>query len=153
VSGEEIREIERLLARHGGGTFDGAAGPIRSIAARTSDLLGTAARVAELLHPQLQLGERVERLNLRLTLGIAGAAVDLARHAGGELTRGDYRRLTAARLCSCDEILTAEDAALLSCLDLDKKRLAIVRAAAERFAAARATAESAAPPTLAPYAA
>ena len=34
VSGEEIREIERLLARHGGGAFDGAAGPIRSIAAR-----------------------------------------------------------------------------------------------------------------------
>jgi hypothetical protein len=89
----------------------------------------------------------------RFTLGITGAAVGLARHAGGELRRGDYRRLTAARLCSCDEILKAEDAALLSCLDFDKKRLAIVRAAAERIAAARATAESAAPPMLAPYAA
>ncbi len=62
-SGEEINVIERMLARHGGG-FDGAAGPVRSIAGRTADLLGTAARVAELLHPGLQFGDRVERLTV-----------------------------------------------------------------------------------------
>ena len=47
VSGQEISEIERLLARHGG-AFDGAAGPVRGVASRTCDLLGAAARVAEL---------------------------------------------------------------------------------------------------------
>ena len=148
ISGEEIGEIERLLARHGGG-FDGSAGPVRSIAARTCDLLGTAGRVAELLHPELQLGERVERLGLRLTLGITGAAVELARYARGNLARGDYRRLTAARLCGCDEILNADDEALLLCLDGDEARLAVLRSAAARCVAARMVAE---PPTLAPYA-
>ncbi|MBB3148571.1 replicative superfamily II helicase [Phyllobacterium trifolii] len=153
VSGAEISEIERLLARHGGG-FDGAAGPVRSIAARTCDVLGTAARVAELLHPDLQLGDRVERLNLRLSLGITGAAVDLARFAGNELTRGDYLRLTASGLSLCDDIVAAVDDALLACLDEDAGRLAIVRSAAERFIAARMSAETAAaPPVLAPYAA
>ena len=151
ISGVEIREIERSLARHGGGAFDGAAGPIRSIAARTSDLLGTAARVAELLHPQLQLGERVDRLNVRLTLGITGSAVDLARYAGSDLTRGDYRRLTAAGLLSCDEILPANDDALLACLDASTERLGVVRLAAESLAEARTTPST--PPTLAPYAA
>ncbi len=147
--------VLRCMARDINDQHEEGARLKRAVAALAyvSGLLGTAARVAELLHPKLQLGERVERLNLRLTLGITGAAVELARHAGGELTRGDYRRLTAARLCRCDEILKVEDAALLSCLDCDKKRLAIVRAAAERFAAVRVTAESAAPPMLAPYAA
>jgi hypothetical protein len=126
ISGEEIGAIERLLARHGGG-FDGSAGPVRSIASRTCDLLGTAARVAELVHPELQLAERVERLNLRLTLGITGVAVDLARYAGGDLTRGDYRRLTAAGLSGCDNILNAEDDALLSCVGGDEGRLAVLR--------------------------
>jgi helicase len=153
VSGEEISEIERLLARHGGG-FDGSAGPIRSIASRTCDLLGTAARVAELVHPDLQLGERVERLNLRLTLGITGAAVELARYAGGDLSRGDYRRLIAAGLCDFESILTAEDEALLACVDGNRGRLGILRSAAERHNADRAATEAAlAPPTLAPYAA
>lgn len=153
VSGTEISEIERLLARHGGG-FDGAAGPVRSIAARTCDLLGTAARVAELLHRGLDLGSRVERLNLRLTLGITGNAVDLARYAGINLTRGDYLRLTAARLSGCDDIAAADDATILACLDNDTERLASVRAAAERLIAARSAAETAAaPPVLAPYAA
>ena len=153
VSGDEISEIERLLARHGGG-FDGSAGPIRGIASRTCDLLGTAARVAELVHPDLQLGERVERLNLRLTLGITGAAVDLARYAGGGLLRGDYRRLIAAGLINCESITAADDEALLSCLDGNRSRLTVLRSAAERFLAARAVAEAApAPPKLAPYAA
>ena len=71
VSGQEINEIERLLARHGG-SFDGAAGPVRSVAARTCDLLGTAARVAEILHPELDFGDRIDRLALRLTLACQG---------------------------------------------------------------------------------
>ena len=106
------------------------------------------------MHPELQLGERVERLNLRLTLGITGVAVDLARYAGGDLTRGDYRRLTAAGLSDCDNILNAEDDALLSCVGGDEGRLAVLRTATEKYARARAAAKgAAAPPSLAPYAA
>jgi replicative superfamily II helicase len=149
VSGEEINVIERMLARHGGG-FDGAAGPVRSIAGRTADLLGTAARVAELLHPSLQFGDRVERLTLRLTLGISSHAVSLGRYSGVGLTRGDYRRLVAAELAEPAVVLTATDAQLLDCLDQDRDRLAIVRFAAEMAAADQAESE-AETVELAPY--
>jgi helicase len=151
VSGQEISEIERLLARHGG-PFDGAAGPVRAVAARTCDLLGTAARVAEHLHPELQLADRVERLNLRLTMGIPATAVDLARYAGTELTRGDYRRLVAGGLSSPQQVAAATDEMLLACLDADHRRIAVVRSAA---AAAEARQVEAQPPLpeLAPYAA
>jgi helicase len=153
VSGQEISEIERLLARHGG-PFDGAAGPVRGVAARTCDLLSVAARVAELLHTGLQFGDRIERLNLRLTLGIPGPAVDLARHAGLDLTRGDYRRLVTAGLCVHEDIAAAGDKMLLACLDEDGRRLAVVRSAAAALAAAVEHAnDQMPPPQLAPYAA
>jgi replicative superfamily II helicase len=153
TSGQEMGEIERLLARHGG-PFDGTAGPIRSIASRTCDLLGAAARVAELLHPDLVLGERVDRLNLRLTLGIPGSAVNLARHAGAELARGDYRRLDAAGLIAHEPIAGAADEVLLECLDADRRRLAVVRSAAAALAAAaQRECKDIQPPRLAPYAA
>jgi len=153
ISGQEIGEIERLLARHGG-PIDGAAGPVREVASRTCDLLGAAARVAEFLHNGLQFGDRIERLNLRLTLGIPGPAIDLARYAGVELTRGDYRRLVAARLCGHEEIAAADDQTLLACLDTDGRRLAVVRSAAAALAAAVEHAnDQKLPPQLAPYAA
>ncbi|MBZ9735764.1 DEAD/DEAH box helicase [Mesorhizobium sp. CA18] len=151
VSGQEISEIEQLMARHGG-PFDGAAGPVRNAAARISDLVGTAARVAELLHPDLDLADRVERLNIRLTLGIPGAAVDLARQAGATLSRGDYRRLLRGKLCDPEAIAAASDEELLACLDGDRGRLAVTRTAAEIALERR---ESAARPavSLEPYAA
>ncbi|TIR50589.1 MAG: DEAD/DEAH box helicase [Mesorhizobium sp.] len=151
VSGQEIGEIERLMAKHGG-PFDGAAGPVRNVASRTSDLLGIAARVAELLHPELQLSERVERLNLRLTLGIPAAAVDLARHAGMGLTRGDYRRLTGAGFAGHEQVAVATDEQLLACLDGDEGRLKVLRHAAQA-AAARQAQQLLPAPELAPYAA
>ena len=46
VSGKPMHEIEANLTQFGG-AFGGAAGPVRSVAARTSDLLPVAARVAE----------------------------------------------------------------------------------------------------------
>lgn len=152
VTGQDISDIELLLARHGR-LFDGAAGPVRAIAARTCDLLGTAARIAEILHPELQLGDRIERLSIRLTFGVPGPAVHLARYAGLGLMRGDYRRLVAAQLCSHQDIATADDEALLSCLDNDRRRLAIVRSAARALADAEQERTSLSTPELPPYAA
>jgi helicase len=145
VSGQEINEIELLLARHGG-AFDGAAGPVRSVAARTCDLLGTAARVAEVLHSDLSLEDRIERLSLRLTLGVSGSAVDLARYAGAELTRGDYRRLVAARLVDTEAIAAASDEGLLACLDADRRRLTVLRHAAAELTRAEEQSNSQLPP-------
>jgi helicase len=97
IAGEPMNAIETRMQVHGGG-FGGSAGPIRSIAARTCDMIGTAGRIAGLLHPDLDLGERMERLQIRLMLGIPGAAVDLGREAGQQLSRGDYLELAKAGL-------------------------------------------------------
>jgi helicase len=130
VSGRPMEEIERVLTQFGGG-FGGAAGPIRGVAARTCDMLPTAADIAEILHPGLDLAERVNRLAVRLDLGIAGAAVDLGRQARGQLSRSDYARLVAARLVSAADIQAAGDAAIVACVDGSRAKLESVREAAE----------------------
>jgi hypothetical protein len=151
VSGRPMADIERVLTQFGG-AFGGAAGPIRAVAARTCDVLPTAAEIAEILHPGLDLAERVSRLLVRLDLGIAGAAVDLARQARGQLSRSDYGRLVAARLVSSTDIQTADDAAILGCVDDDKAKLIIVRDAAEAISEQeRRRAAPKAPPILEPY--
>lgn len=137
VSGQEMAQIEQTLTQFGG-AFGGAAGPVRSVAARTSDLLTTATRVAQLLHPALDLEERRGRLVVRLTHGVAGEVVALAQLAGTDLRRGDYRRLAAAGLCESGPIQAANDAAILDCVDQDPVRLEVVRRAAEELARAAA---------------
>ncbi len=61
ITDRPLAEIEEILTQFGG-KFDGAAGPVRGVRARTCDLLPTVARVAEVLHPGLNLSERVSRL-------------------------------------------------------------------------------------------
>jgi hypothetical protein len=149
IAGQEMEEIETLLRRHGGG-FHGSAGPVRKIAERTSDLIGVAGRVAELLHPEIEVESRVARLAVRLTLGIPGPAVELGRELGGRLSRGDYLRLVSFGLTDATRIMAASDGELLACLDADLERLAHVRAAAE-VVVRREKMASEPGPTLAPY--
>jgi helicase len=137
ISGRAMTEIEQILAQFGGG-FGGVAGAVRSVGSRTCDILPTAARVAEILHPTLNLGDRVARLTVRLTIGIPGAAVDLAREAASSLLRGDYCRLAQAGLCEPLAISAAKDAQILECVDDDREKLAIVREAATRVELRRA---------------
>ncbi|WP_171521449.1 DEAD/DEAH box helicase [Ensifer canadensis] len=130
VSGQPISEIEVTMGQHGG-AFGGSAGPIRSVASRTADLIGVAAKVAEILHPQLDLADRVQRLTLRLTYGVPASSVDLAREAGATLTRGDYCALAESRLDAVASIEGATDAAILRAIGGDPEKVAIVREAAE----------------------
>jgi len=138
ISGRAMNEIERVLTQFGG-TFGGAAGPIRAVAGRTSDLLPVAARIAEILNPTLDLSDRVGRLTLRLTYGIPSAACDLAREVGAGFLRGDYTRLATQNFCEPDRIATATDEDLLACLDMDKKKLALLRQASTAVEARRAS--------------
>ena len=138
ISGRPMTEIERQLTQFGG-AFGGAAGPIRAVAGRTSDLLGVAARVAEILNPTLDLSDRVGRLTLRLTYGIPGIVCDLARETGAGLLRGDYTRLAAQNFCDPDHITAASDEELLACLDQDSVKLRLVRDAGEAMAAKRSS--------------
>ncbi len=110
-----------------------------------------AARVAEILHPTLDLGDRGERLAVRLTHGVPSAAVDLAKLGGADLLRGDYRRLAEARLCEPEQIAATTDGQILACVDMDKAKLALVRDLAKRIAERRAQAIKAASPILDAY--
>ena len=150
VSGRPMIDIESTIGRFGG-AFGGAAGPIRAVAGRTCDVLPTAARVAEILHPTLNLEDRIGRLAIRLTFGIPGPAVDLAREAGAELLRGDYCRLVDAGVADPDAVSRTDDARLLACLDESHQKLAIVRDAAGKALERRAQAAAAARPVLEPY--
>jgi helicase len=136
VSGLSMEEIEQAMSQFGG-AFDGAAGPIRSVTARTCDVLPMIARAAQVLHQGLDLEQRIARLLIRLDIGIQGAAVDLARYAGHELGRADYGRLCGARLTERDSLMAADDALLLRALGNDPRKVAIVRNALEKWRAVR----------------
>ena len=136
ISGVSMEEIERAMSQFGG-AFDGSAGPIRSVTARTCDVLPMIARAAQVIHQGLDLEQRIARLLIRLDIGIQGPAVDLARYAGQELDRADYRRLCDVRLTERDSLVAADDATLLRALGNDARKVAIVRNALEKWRTAR----------------
>jgi replicative superfamily II helicase len=151
ISGRPIEEIERILTQFGGAS-DGAAGPIRAVASRTCDMLRTAADIAEILHPGLDLAERVSRLLVRLDLGIAGAVVEVGRIARSQFSRSDYRRLAAAGFTTAQQIRGADLARLGECLGGDSAKLKLLKDASEQMAAQeeRRSAQKP-PPVLEPY--
>ena len=148
VSGMSMDQIEQATAQFGG-AFDGAAGPIRSVTSRTCDVLPMIARAAAILHNGIDLQERMARLLLRLDLGIQGPAVDLARYAGRDLGRADYRRLCEARLTDREALVAVDDATLLRLMGDDARKLAVVRDAVRQWRAARPAGPPA--PALPPY--
>ncbi len=149
VSGRAMSEIEQVMTQFGG-AFGGAAGPIRAVATRTCDLLRTAARIAELLHPGLDLTERLGRLLVRLDLGIPAAVVEIGRYAGNRLLRGDYRRLADGSLVDASSIENADDRMILACVDNNQQKLLLLRSAAKKLLA-REHQLVPAPPLLEPY--
>jgi hypothetical protein len=130
ISGLQMAEIEARLTQFGG-AFDGVAGPVRAVKARTCDLLPTVAGVAELLKKDLVLDDRVERLLIRLELGLPEPAVPLARLVGDRLDRGDYLRLLNAGLVSPEAVANASDEAILTCVGGRRGKCEIVRKAAK----------------------
>jgi hypothetical protein len=128
-----INQIERIVTQFGGG-FDGAAGPVKNLKSRTVDLLPTTARVAELLYPDLDLSERLDRLLIRLELGVPPEIVDLGKELGHRLTRGDYLRLIRTGLANVETVQAVDDDAILLCVDGDINKLSQVRSAITRVA-------------------
>jgi hypothetical protein len=128
IAGTPMSTIEEQMLQFGGG-FN-ASGPIVAVADRTADVLGTAARVAAILHPGLDLADRSDRLLVRLSLGVPGGVVDIARHARGALTRSDYMALHSEGLGSREAAMASDDAQLLSALGNDPTKVTTVRRAA-----------------------
>lgn len=132
ISGQPISEMETSLFRFGG-SFGGAAGAIRQVTARTSNLLSAVARVASILHPELQLSDRVTRLLTRLDVGVPSAVVQIAQFAGSRLSRGDYQQLIKHNLTTASAVDAASDDDLIECLGGNSERAEVVRDAVRRL--------------------
>jgi hypothetical protein len=131
ISGRSMAEIEDILTQFGG-KFDGAAGPMRSVRARTCDVLPIVAKVAEFMNPGLDLAPRVARLLVRLELGIPSEAISLAMFTKDRLNRGDYLALASVGLCDFGKISASGDELLLARVGGNKDKLAELRKAVTR---------------------
>lgn len=116
MSTTPLAEIERLVTQFGGAS-GGAAGSVRSVRARTGDILPVVIRVAELLHPSVSFGERATELMTRLEIGVPDVVVELAMVAGGRLSRADYFQLIGAGLNTVEAIENCDDQTILDCFD------------------------------------
>jgi helicase len=132
VAGISMADMENAVSQFGGG-FGGSAGPIMAVTERTCDVLPTMAKVAELLHPGLRLGDRTGSLLTRLAFGIQGPAVDLARHAERTLDRADYRQLCQSGLTNREALNAADDPTLLRLLKNDACKLIALRDALAKW--------------------
>lgn len=129
ITGRPIAEIEKVMTQFGG-AFGGAAGPIRSVSTRTADFLPAVAKVASVIHPSLELTDRVTRLVARLETGVSGEVAEIARRVGSRITRGEYQMLVQKGFVSPEAIDSASEGDLLQCLGADQEKVKILRAAA-----------------------
>jgi hypothetical protein len=111
TQGVELDGIEASLLQHM--PDDNAAGPIRSVADRTRDVIGVIARIAEILDPAgdaSAMASACDDLVIQLELGVPGTSLWLARKTKRALTRGDYLALTRAGLRDAETLHQADAA-------------------------------------------
>jgi hypothetical protein len=96
-------------------------------------MLPTVAKVATILHADLDLGNRLTRLLTRLEVGVPPAAVEIAQFAGARLSRGDYHQLINGGLGTAAAVEAANDEKLAACLGGSDERVEAVREAARLF--------------------
>ena len=108
-----------------------AAGDLRAVVSRTMDLVPTAIKVAEILHPNLDLGEQQADLLARLQLGLPAPLAALGRLAGATLSRGDYLALGRTGLADVEALTAVSDEALATAMG-GPERVPAVRAALVR---------------------
>ena len=131
ITDKPLADIEAVMTRFGGGT-DSAAGPVRAVASRTCDILPVVADIAQVLHHDLDLAERIRKLLIRLEIGIPAKIVGLAGYVGAILSRGDYQRLLSVGLSTLEETEKASDQQLLEHLDGSVGKLEAVRKATQK---------------------
>ncbi len=132
ITGKPLEEIEQTLTQTWG-RFDGASGAIRTINERVCDVLPTVAKVAELLNHDLNFGDRIPKLLIRLELGIPAILVDLATITASRLSRPDYSRLLENNLASIEQVENATDEVILACVDGNNEKLQLIKAAVVQF--------------------
>lgn len=140
MSAAPLEQIEQVLMQHTLG--NSAAGPVRAVAARVVDILPVVADVAQILHPEIDLSQRVAALLTRLQLGIPPEMASLGVIVGSDLTRGDYLNLLSNKITTCETIDRLKDAELMKILGKDPRKLGGVR---QKIKAAEAEEKNKAP--------
>jgi helicase len=137
TQGIDLSQLEASLLQHL--PADNAAGPIRSVADRTRDLVGIVAKVGQILNPgKPEESSRVAQLSddlaVQLELGVPVDMVWLAMETKRLLSRGEYLALFRSGVREASQ-LTAMDPATLEGLVPDARRRASVLEAAARITA------------------
>ena len=105
-----MADIERSLMQHL--RDSSAAGPVRSVASRTRDVVDTVAQVAVVRGVQLSDEAIADDLLVMLELGVPRQLVPIARELGNALDRARYLDLMNAGLGEVDSIRGAEEGQL-----------------------------------------
>jgi helicase len=107
-----------------------ASGPIRQVAARTRDVIGVVANIANYYGKTLADDAAVDDLLLQLELGVPRELLPLASELGSQLTRGDYLALLDAGIVGWELVDAADNETLANLLGPAKSDLLKRRAAA-----------------------
>lgn len=102
-----LAQVEQHLMQHQLG--DGAAGPVRSVADRTRDLVPAVVRVFTFLHPEITTDNIAERTMVRLELGLPAELVELGTILGAAVTRAQYLSLLEHGITTADQFEAAAD--------------------------------------------
>ena len=120
LEGTDLNRMEASLLRHL--PAENAAGPIRSTAERTRDLIGVVARIGSLVSTDHSAPSgNLDSLNARLELGIPSDIHWLASVMRRDLERGDYLALRRAGLATRDAIASASDSSLEAAVNSKRK--------------------------------
>ncbi len=117
ASDSPIANIEAELMQHMRNAA--AAGPIRSVAARTRDVIDAVATVCRVRGYQLPDDTALSSLGVRLEIGLPSRMGPLASVLGARLSRVEYLELLAGGIDSVESMRTAEDS-LPSVLGTDR---------------------------------
>jgi hypothetical protein len=112
---------------------DSAAGAIRSVSSRVCDVLPTVARIAELLNPGLDLATCIERLLVRLEIGIPAGGVELGNIFGRIFNRGDYLCLIKNNIVTKETFESTKEDILLKCLENNREKFMAAKVRLEEY--------------------
>jgi helicase len=122
ASSMPLSQIEHHLMQHL--RENEAAGPVRSIADRTRDLIPAVVRVFEFLHSGVDMGDIAGRTMVRLELGLPAELAALGSILGGALTRAQYLEILKQGIATPEEFETADLETLAGYLELSKVEVA-----------------------------
>ncbi|HQZ35397.1 MAG TPA: helicase-related protein, partial [Ilumatobacteraceae bacterium] len=103
ISANPMAAIEQELLQHS--RDRSASGPIRSVAARTRDVIDAVCRIAEFSGRSVDSGALNQEIGVRLEIGLPAEIAELAQLLGALLSRGEYLALLSSGLTTGDRLL------------------------------------------------